>query len=148
MLCTACRKIFDSSLKRPHTNLQNSYVHHESALEIEVTGKAGCYICSTLWDRFTEDEKELIRNADDKAQSVSFLQRLKHVFEATWRGVHHSIFGRLFAPWTKQFFMPNDDCCYGWRANLDSGGVEFNFGTRMWKSIYFKLQPCSGQSFT
>lgn len=149
MLCTACRKIFDSSLKRPHTILHDVYVHHESAHEIEVAGKAGCYICSTLWDRFAEDEKELIRsNATNKAQSVSSLQMLRRVLEATLRGFFWSIWRHVSEPWTKQFAMPNDYCCYGWKAlNLEGGVVAFSFGCMTWKLVNFVLLPCSGQCF-
>ena len=149
MLCAACKKIFDSSLNQPHPILHGYYVHHESALAIEATGKAGCYICVTLWDGLTEYEKELIRsNTDDKAQSVSFLQKLQHVFEATCWLLYRSICSLFLIPWVLQSGRRNDYCCYAWRPNLDSGFVDFSFGTIIWKSTFFMLLPCSGQYFT
>jgi hypothetical protein len=148
MLCAACKKIFDSSLNQPHPILHGHYVHHESALTIEATGKAGCYICVTLWDRFTEDERELIRSStDDKARSVSFLQKLQNMFEATCWRLLWPICSLVVGPWAKQSCRPNDYCCYGWRPNLNRGSVDFSFGTTRWKSIFFALLPCSGQSF-
>ena len=152
MLCAACRKIFDCSLKRLYAILYESYVHHESAHEIEVAGKAGCYICSTLWDRLAEDEKELIcSNATNKAQSVLFLQILRHVLEAALRVLFWFfwlIMRYFMKPEAKQFYMLNDYCCYGWKALIEDGVVVFTFGSMTWKLVNFMLLPCRGQFST
>jgi hypothetical protein len=147
MLCDACKKIFDGSLNQPHPILNGCYVHHESALTIEATGNSGCYICATIWDRFTEDEKELIlSNTNQKAQSVPFLQKLKNIFEDTYWRLYWSIYSLFLIPYYKQSVRRNDYCCYGWRPNFDGGFVDFSFGTMKWKSVFFTLLPCSGQS--
>lgn len=155
MLCAACTKIYDSSVKQPHEILYNSYTHHQSAAEIEQYGASGCYICSTLWDRFTDEEKERIRaNTHENVQQASFVQTLLDlVRDTTWKLLSMFLFRYLLPPLAKQFMEKTDHNCYGWQLYVDPVGegvarVRFYFGIPTWKIASFLILPCRGSCCT
>ena len=148
MLCTTCINIFDESPKRPHAVIYESYEHHQSACEIEVASEAGCYICSALWDRFTQDEKTLIRDAAAESRPTSILLLLSHYIKTIRYRIFWAISGAFLAPWVRSYTAAYNSGSYGWKANLDSGVVVFTFGSQVWKRTYFSILPCKGLSAT
>ena len=146
MLCNECERVFDSTVKTPHAYISNRYVHHDDAYQIETASKAGCFICSTLWDRLTEEEKDIVRSEGaKKLQASTMFDSVKHRFEIVWRWMSWSVLRFLMNPNFKQLALPNDYNSYGWMADYERGLVTFSLGTRTWKEVAFMLLADHGE---
>jgi hypothetical protein len=146
MLCNACEKIFDSTAKKSHAYLSNRYMHHDDAYQIETATKAGCFICSTLWDRLTEEEKDFVRSEGaKKLQASTISDKVKHRFEIVWRRMYWGVSRFFVNPEFKQLMRPYEYNSYGWMADYERGLVVFSLGTKAWKEVAFMLLPDHGE---
>ncbi|KAK4941945.1 hypothetical protein LTR10_018275 [Elasticomyces elasticus] len=119
------------------------YKHNDAASQIEVASRAGCFICGILWDRLTEEEKDLIRREDaKKLQAVTVFDSIKHgIAKLFWFCAWWIFYRFIFDPEIKRVLRPNEYAVYGWTADYDRGEVTFDFGTFRWKEITFKIKP-------
>lgn len=149
MLCNACEKIFDSSVKSPHGSFNNQFAHHNAAYEIEIASLAGCFICSTVWDRLTDEEKDLVRSERAKKLRTKTLSiEAKRMSEVIWRRVVWGASRLVLNSQFKQTALSNDFSFYSWTADYDRGVVVFSLGTRVWKEIAFMLVPDLGEHYS
>lgn len=89
MLCSTCLGMLENKQRKVETvddYLQQEYLHHENAKQLFLAAESGCMICFSLWDEFSDDEKDRLlwseanrNNALDKSGEYT-------AFSECWTG--------------------------------------------------------------
>ena len=152
MLCDACIRIYSTGSKDRHPFFEGFYAHHDTLHELRAAVRTGCYICATIWDKFTADEIKRIDEIADKLLERRRLVRpglgpVRPALHVPWRSpfgqVHHAMGG--FGRWRSD--PEFDHFTYGWKLWVHDpvGTIRFHFGPDNWKTIGFALLPCKGR---
>lgn len=147
MLCTACSNIFDDKPKMFHPHSKMLYMHHNAAYQIEKASQAGCYICSTLWESLTEEDKDLFRQRGAKVPLIKrTVDSMNHSCREIALRIFYIVVRHSLNPDARVATARLDDHnSYGWTVDHLRGLVIFSFGIAVWKVVAFALSPDHGQ---